>query len=52
MIYLTATELVEQGNIKFKGQTAADDDGNYETEWILSDGSIVRVKQNIFDYWK
>ena len=51
MTYVTATELIELGDYKFKGQTRADKDGNYETEWLLSDGSTVRVKQSIHEEW-
>ena len=48
--YITSTELVEIGNYDFLGQTRADDDGDYEMEYKLQDGSIVRVKSNLFDW--
>ena len=47
--YISSTELQEHTK-EFIGQTRADSDGNYEMEWQLEDGSIVRTKHNIYNW--
>jgi len=48
--YMSTSELIEQGDFTFVGQTGADAEGWYESEWLLTDGTKVRVKQNLRRY--
>jgi len=49
--YISSTDLQEIELTKeFIGQTRADNEGNYEIEWKLADGTIVRTKHNIYNW--